>query len=146
MRVRPLEEKEVRWMEKGLKGLGFFSSLSVAQLSTMLPYMTAGDCPPRHVVVKEGAEGNRFYLIQKGKVEVVKKGTRVALLKPGQFFGEMALLFRQRRTATVRCTTPCVLFSLGNTDLHRIMRKNPSVGKQIKKVAEQRRMELLQLE
>jgi CRP-like cAMP-binding protein len=70
---------------------------------------------------------------------------QVAALGPGQFFGEMALLFKQPRSATVKCATGCSLFSLGNTDLKRIMRKNPSVGKQLRKIAEQRRLELEQM-
>ena len=137
-------EGELRWLERGLKTLGFFSKLTVAQLSTILPYMTAGSSPKGHVVVKQGASGDRFYLIKKGKVEVLRSGKKVAALGPGQFFGEMALLFKQPRSATVKCSARCVLFSLGNADLRRVMRKNPQVGRQIKKIAEQRRLELEQ--
>ena len=143
--VRSMSEKDVRWLEGGLKNLGFFSKLSVSQLASLLPYMTVGDCPKGHVVVRQGTQGNRLYLIQKGKVEILRSGKRVASLGGGQFFGEMALLFKQPRSATVRCSSACALFSLGNTDLQRIMRKNPSVGRQIKKIAEKRRLELEQM-
>ena len=142
MKIRTLGEKDIRWLEKGLKKLGFFSKLTVGQLSTLLPYMTVGDCASGHVVVRQGADGNRFYLIQRGKVAVVRDGKKVAALGPGQFFGEMALLFRRPRNATVRCSSSCVLFSLGNTDLRKVMRKNPGVGRQVRKVAEERRIEL----
>ena len=144
-RIRPLSENEVRWLEKGLKNLGFFSKLTVPQLASFIPYMTAGDCPKGHVVVRQGTQANRLYLIRKGTVEILRSGKRVAALEAGQFFGEMALLFKQPRSATVRCSAACVLLSLGNSDLRRIMRKNPPVGRQLKKVAELRRLELEQM-
>jgi len=143
--IRPLSEAEVRWLEKGLKNLGFFSKLKVSQLASIIPYMTVGDCAKGHVVVRQGTQANRLYLIKKGKVDILRSGKRVAALGAGQFFGEMALLFKQPRSATVRCSAGCVLLSLGNSDLRRIMRQNPSVGRQLKKIAERRRLELEQM-
>lgn len=143
--IRPMSEKDIRWLAKGLKSFGFFSRLTVSQMASIFPYMTVGDCRKGHVVVRQGAKGNRLYLIQEGTVEILRDGKKVAALGPGHFFGEMALLFKQPRSATVRCAKACVLFSLGNTDLGRIMRKNRSVGRQIQKIAERRRLELEQM-
>ena len=56
--------------------------------------MTAGQA-----VFEQGDEGDRFYVIESGEVDVVGDGALVATLGPGEGFGEIALLRRVRRTA-----------------------------------------------
>jgi CRP-like cAMP-binding protein len=99
----PMGEKEYRWLEKGLKRMGFFSKLDLKLLAGILPYMSLVEYARNKVICREGDPGDGFYLIYDGSVEVIKKGwdKPVAVLKPGEFFGEMALLFAQPRTATV---------------------------------------------
>ena len=58
-------------------------------------------CPPAQVVVQQGDVGDRYFVIESGEVEVVGDGRVVATLGPGEGFGEIALLRRVRRTATV---------------------------------------------
>ena len=54
-----------------------------------------------HVVFEQGAVGDRYYVIKSGEADVVDDGRLVATLGPGEGFGEIALLRRMRRTATV---------------------------------------------
>jgi CRP-like cAMP-binding protein len=69
-------------------------------------------------VVREGEQGDKLYLIYSGHLAVTQKLAEVARtdrfgeLHPGDLFGERALLGDGRRTATVRCATPCVLLTL----------------------------------
>ncbi|MDI1336665.1 MAG: cyclic nucleotide-binding domain-containing protein [Lacunisphaera sp.] len=69
-------------------------------------------------VVREGEQGDKLYLIYSGHLQVSQKLTEVGRtdrfgeLHPGDLFGERALLGDGRRTATVRCATPCVLLTL----------------------------------
>ncbi|MBI2496828.1 MAG: cyclic nucleotide-binding domain-containing protein [Opitutae bacterium] len=69
-------------------------------------------------VVREGEEGDKLYLIYSGHLTVTQKLAEVGRtdrfgeLHPGDLFGERALLGDGRRTATVRCATPCVLLTL----------------------------------
>jgi len=56
-------------------------------------------------IVRQGEKAVGFYLVVEGKVEVEKSGKTVATLGPGQFFGEMALLDEQPRTASVKAAT-----------------------------------------
>ncbi|MFH1744476.1 MAG: cyclic nucleotide-binding domain-containing protein [bacterium] len=136
-----MEEADYRWLEKGLRGIGFPVKLGLKQMAGILPYLQLEECPNRCVVCKEGTKGDHFYLIYKGRVEVLKKGWRkpIAQLKPGEFFGEMSLLSGRRHSATVRTLKTSRFFRLKSKDFLKILRRNPSVSRAIHKIAEERR-------
>lgn len=140
----PIGEKDYLWLEKGLSGLGFFAKLDLKVLSGILPFIRLASFPKGRAVVSEGERGHCFYLIYKGGVEVRKSGwdKPVARLGPGQFFGEMALLFNEPRSATVRTTRPSLCFRLHSADFNKILRKNPSMASRIRNIAAARRAEL----
>ncbi|HKE69491.1 MAG TPA: cyclic nucleotide-binding domain-containing protein, partial [Nocardioidaceae bacterium] len=60
------------------------------------------EVPAGQIVIREGDIGDRFYVIESGDAEVIGDGQVVATLREGEGFGEIALLRRTRRTATVR--------------------------------------------
>lgn len=64
------------------------------------------DLPAGKVLISEGDRGREFFVIVSGEVEVRRKGRKVATLGPGSFVGEMALLSRSPRSATVTALTP----------------------------------------
>jgi len=70
------------------------------------------EVPAGQVVFEQGNVGDRYYVIESGEAEVVGDGRVVAALGPGVGFGEIALLRRIRRTATVRATSDLRLRSL----------------------------------
>lgn len=85
---------------------------------------------PESVVFRQGDEGHHFYLIESGAVRVeIGEGTAspsvLAILGPGEFFGEMAILECVRRSATVVCEAPTLLHRLSNADLHRLFKSHP---------------------
>lgn len=77
--------------------------------------------------------GNELFLMIVGQVEVLRAiGTPdqrlLGLLGPGEFIGERSLFgVDQRRSATVRATTPCQLLEIGRDDLHALIRRNPAL-------------------
>ena len=75
---------------------------------------------PGEVIVHQGEIGDKFYVVVKGKVEIVRddkgKTTCLATLGPGEHFGEVALLKDVVRTATVRAVEPTDLLALGRGD------------------------------
>ncbi|WP_286726564.1 cyclic nucleotide-binding domain-containing protein, partial [Pelotomaculum sp. PtaB.Bin117] len=87
--------------------------------------------------------GNKFYIIVRGQVEVLKKladGTerRLTVLHDGDHFGEIALLRNIPRTATVRARTPCLVLSLQREKFSRILETAPDIKKALEEEAELR--------
>jgi ATP-binding cassette subfamily B protein len=84
------------------------------------------------IVVREGDEADAFYVLASGRARVVKKGEQgqeVTLnsLKPGDYFGEMALLGQATRTATVRASTDVELFKLDRSIFQALVRSDPHI-------------------
>ncbi|MGC2289316.1 MAG: cyclic nucleotide-binding domain-containing protein [Thermoplasmata archaeon] len=85
-----------------LASVPLFSSLKKSQLHTMAVTAKERNYRDGDAIVKEGEKGIGFYLILAGRARVEKAGKQVATVGPGQYFGEMALLDEQARTADVR--------------------------------------------
>ena len=89
---------------------------------------------PGEIIVKKGDPGKEMYLISSGAVAVEGDlGQRFAVLKSGQHFGEMALLFPMLRTATCRAIQYSDIFRLHYDDLHEILQEYPEVLESITK-------------
>jgi CRP-like cAMP-binding protein len=84
--------------------------------------------PSGKVLVKEGAVGHEFFLILEGQAVVRRGGRRIAMLGPGQYFGEMALLDRGPRSATVVADTDMDLLVLGQREFSGLLDQVPSLS------------------
>lgn len=71
---------------------------------------------PGEEIFHEGDVGDFLYIITQGAVDVIKKDRVVAQLKKGEFFGEIALLNKRTRTATIRCREPTDVLALRKSD------------------------------
>jgi voltage-gated potassium channel len=88
-------------------------------------------------IVRAGDPAHSMYFIAAGEVEVALKKERLRL-GVGQFFGEVAVLRRARRSATATALTRCNLLVLSAQDLHALMQRDPRVAARIDDVVEKR--------
>jgi voltage-gated potassium channel len=94
---------------------------------------------PGDTIFREGEAGREMFFIASGDLEVIDvDGTRIALMGPGAFFGEIALLSGSRRTATVRALTYCDLYALSSDAFERVAIRFPEMIQRIRDTAHAR--------
>ena len=122
-----------------LKSVSLFQELSAEELQQIAPFAQEASVSEGKVLVREGDFSYEFLAIEEGEAEVTRGGERVAELGPGDFFGEMGLLEKTLRNATVVAKTPMKLVTLTGWDLKRMERAAPKAIERIRHVLEERR-------
>jgi CRP-like cAMP-binding protein len=95
-----------------LSRVGLLATLPGETLARLAKQMRREDVPAGAAIVTEGEEGARFYVVLSGLLAVsqVSRGPQ-SVLRPGEYFGEVALAMNTPRTATVRALTPATVAS-----------------------------------
>ncbi len=115
--------------KEALARVPLFSGLSSRHLKRLADSMQEVRYMEGASVVKEGQEGDSFYVIVQGEAKVEGPGgTAVNRLLPGDFFGEISLLDGGARTATVTTETPVTMLELKRTDFLRMVEEEPDVA------------------
>ena len=79
--------------------------------------------------MREGAAGDAFFVIVSGEADVERHGSVVASIGPGDFFGDLALLDRAPRNATVTATSELDLIVLGQRDFSAMLDESPAFAR-----------------
>jgi CRP-like cAMP-binding protein len=125
--------------EARLKRLPFFSSMSEQDLAALAEQTEERSVAAGTVVARDGDLGDEFFVIESGTVEVTHTGAPVAKLGAGDFFGEVALIREERRTATVTATSPLVLIVMSGSSFRSLDRSRPEIREAISKALAERR-------
>ena len=123
-----------------LESVPFFADNDAGFIASVVTMLKPTMFLPGQVIFCEGSIGQEMFFVRSGEVEVSVARKVAAVLPPGSYFGEIALLTRTRRTATVRCTLagPCELYSLSISDFKDVEIAYPEVKEALKVVAEHR--------
>jgi voltage-gated potassium channel len=114
-----------------------FMGLDAAAHSELVGLLRARKFPREAIIIQKGDEGDSMYFIASGEAEVVLPD-RTVTLHQGDFFGEVAVLGRVKRTATVIASSVCELLVLDAADVHKFMEQNPRVADTLKKAVSAR--------
>jgi voltage-gated potassium channel len=114
-----------------------FARLDAASIADLVAILKARTVPAGTTVIRKGERGNAMYLIASGGVEV-ESASGKARLAEGDFFGEMALLSRDPRSATVTATRATDLLVLDADDFLRLVDRLPEIGARVRAVARER--------
>ena len=109
-----------------LKDIGLFGGLDDETLGILARELPTEHVEPGEDVVEEGDQAREMFVVVAGELEVVKRGklggeARVAVLGPGDWFGEMAILDVQPRSATVRAVAPTMLVRMTAEHVDRLL-------------------------
>jgi len=114
-----------------------FAELDAGEIADVMQILRAQLAEAGQIIVREGDAAHSMYFIAAGEVEIALKNERLRL-GVGQFFGEVAVLRRVRRSATVTALTRTSLLVLDAQDLHALMQRDPRIATRIKDVVEKR--------
>jgi CRP/FNR family transcriptional regulator, cyclic AMP receptor protein len=110
-----------------LAGCLLFKGIEPDGLAALAELASAIDFPAGHVIARQGEIGTGFFVIVAGGVRVVRDGTVVARLGPGEFFGELSVLDRMPRNATVAAEGPTSCLALASWDFEKVLLDQPAL-------------------
>jgi CRP/FNR family transcriptional regulator, cyclic AMP receptor protein len=121
-----------------LKRIPIFHDVPDEDLTVITTFATTDEVPEGAMIVKEGDFANAFMAIEEGTAKVTRGGEEVGELGPGDIFGEIGLLEKERRTATVEATSRVRLIKIEHWELERMKKKLPAVYEKISQLASER--------
>jgi CRP-like cAMP-binding protein len=119
----------MRNRSEALRGIPLFRNLDEKDVAEIAGLLIDRKFPRDAVIYEDGSIGDYMYIIEEGQVKVTKMSEDgrekiLEILGPGDFHGEMALLDRAPRSASVKTTTPCVLLALSRLDFLGLLKQN----------------------
>jgi len=120
--------------------LPFFADLGPSAIADVTHMLRTIDLPARSVIIRKGQQGDCMYFVASGEVEVDLPGRKVQLGE-GAFFGEMALLGNNLRSANITTTQVSRLLVLDLVDFRLLMARHPDLAETIDAEASRRALE-----
>jgi CRP-like cAMP-binding protein len=111
-----------------LKSFSLLAGASKDTVESLVARFEERKFAPNQTLVREGTMGSEMFVIAVGQCEVRKGDRRVAMLGPGQLFGEMSVLLTDPRSATVLAVTDVTTYVLGGWAFREALHADPSLG------------------
>jgi CRP-like cAMP-binding protein len=123
---------------ESLDGIPLFAALTDAEREELAPWFEERDVGEGVRLVGEGVSGYSFYVLTKGSAVVTSGETTLRELGAGDFFGEVAIIERRRRTATVTTTAPSTVLVMFGTEFRDLQDAHPGIAARIEEAMRQR--------
>ena len=116
---------------QALANVPLFHGLSAAELSSLAQVASERQASVGDVLTTEGDAGDEFFIIADGSVAITQDGRELRRLGPGEYLGEIALVFGGTRTATAVVAEPSRLLVLGKADFADMLKRQPRIEDKI---------------
>jgi CRP-like cAMP-binding protein len=114
-----------------LSKIWLFSTSSAKELRMIRKALEEATVPAGRLLCEQGTIGREFFLIVDGQASVRRNNRKVATLGPGQYFGELALLDRRPRSASVTSDTEMTLLVLGQREFNAVLDSVPPLARKM---------------
>ena len=111
-----------------IKSVPLFSSASKQELAQIASIADEIDFPEGKVLIREGDSGREFFVLIDGAAEVQRGGKKVAAIGPGDFFGEIALISKTPRNATITTTSPVRSLVITDRAFRQLLDRSPQIA------------------
>ena len=136
MRIATMEESELRTIP-------LFESLSSDERRAIAPHADEIEVSDGTELVRQGEFAYEFFVIDDGTADVMRDDERIAELGPGDFLGEMGIVSKVVRNATVVTTSPARVIVMTEQAMRSMTATNPAVADRIAAVVEERCVSML---
>jgi len=114
-----------------LRGLAFFEGFSDADLDRVAQLAEDVEVEAGELLIDQGRVGQECYVIESGQAEVFVGEEHLVTVGPGSMVGEMALIDRRPRTATVVATTPMALLAFDTKAFQKLLSEMPKAEERV---------------
>ena len=114
-----------------LRRVPLFAALGKRDLERLGGIADELDLGATRTLIKEGTRGREFFVLVEGEAKVTKDDRRLATMRAGDFFGEIALITDVPRTTTVTADTPVRLLVMTKRDFQRLLREQPQIQRKV---------------
>jgi CRP-like cAMP-binding protein len=111
-----------------LEQVSLFSRCTRRERATVARHMETASLPADTPLIEAGEEGDALFVIVEGRASIRRNDTEVATVGPGAYFGELALLDGEPRSATVVATNPVTVAVLGVRMFRTLLREFPEMA------------------
>ena len=119
---------EVRLRLEALRNVYLFKHLNLKELVQVMNIVHVRNCNEGDLLIKEGDKSDGLFIILEGTLSVSRGGQEITVLSQGNHVGEMALLNREPRSATVRVVEDARVLVIEREAFYRILRTDPKIG------------------
>jgi CRP/FNR family transcriptional regulator, cyclic AMP receptor protein len=110
-----------------IKGVPLFSGASKAELAEIAAIADEVDLPAGRTLITEGDSGREFFVLIEGTADVTQEGRNIRKLGAGDFFGEIALISKAPRSATITTTSPVRALVITDRAFRNLLDHSPSI-------------------
>jgi len=117
-------EKVAKLIRSAIMDNDFMKNLEMSQINEIVGVMVPMEYAKNSQIIREGEAGTLVYVMEEGKVEVSRDGKMLSMMVSGKLFGELAILYNCKRTATIKAATNCKLWAIDRASFQTIMMRS----------------------